>query len=308
LWISQYKGVHHSYTIEKHAAWDYNVRVGTSGELINTDLPVAPDDFVMYIKNPPSKSDCGIGIMKRGNKWTAQLGKQCLGLFDTAEQALSARKTAERIRDESEAKETAEHVIRRNSANQAIIPCSNKPDKFIICSDTDYHNLRQYSWSYFEMKTKLADGNESTVPNILTRVNQVTILIYRFLMNTTKPSTGRYVVDHINHDRLDNRRENLRWESRSVNNHNRVKKKGASSQYHHVHRIRDRVCWEVYFRKDRKKHHFGQYPDERVAAWVGDMGAKLVWGEVACLNNVSKPDNWEWNATTQRAEPVVVSK
>jgi hypothetical protein len=309
LWISRYKEVKHTYSIEEHAAWDYNVRAGTSGELINTDLTVAPDGFVMHVKkSQPSKSDCGTGIKKFGKKWRARLGEQYLGMFDTVEQALSARKTAERIRDESEAKERADHVIRRNSANQAIIPCSNKPDKFIICSDTDYHALRQRTWTYFEQTVRHGDNGKTTIPKICTRVNQVTVSIHRFLMNTTKPSTGQFVVDHINHDRLDNRRENLRWESSSVNNHNRVKKKGASSQYHYVHRIRDRAFWLVQLIKDRETHYFGRYPDERVAAWAGDMGAKLVWGEVASLNNIPKPDNWEWNATTRRAQPIVVSK
>src|SRR5688572_19518259 len=42
-------------------------------------------------------------------------------------------------------------------------------------------------------------------------------LLHRLIMNAQKGE----IVDHINHDRLDNRRENLRIVNKSLNNYNR---------------------------------------------------------------------------------------
>ena len=59
-------------------------------------------------------------------------------------------------------------------------------------------------------------------------------------------------VDHINHDRTDNRIENLRWCSRSDNNFNRISTRGV--QYEFVDDIPDEAI-KVLFYNTRTEHH-----------------------------------------------------
>ena len=60
------------------------------------------------------------------------------------------------------------------------------------------------------------------------------------------PTDEKCVVDHINRDRKDNRAENLRWVTRSVNCMNRTieitaRPNNKSSGHHHI--SRDRTSW-----------------------------------------------------------------
>ncbi|KAK8836150.1 hypothetical protein M9Y10_039963 [Tritrichomonas musculus] len=59
-------------------------------------------------------------------------------------------------------------------------------------------------------------------------------------------------VDHINHDRTDNRIEDLRWCSRSDNNFNRISTRGV--QYEFVDDIPDEAI-KVLFYETRTEHH-----------------------------------------------------
>ena len=57
--------------------------------------------------------------------------------------------------------------------------------------------------------------------------------MHRYLLN----ATTELKVDHINHNRLDNRLENLRLVDDSLNSHNVTKRKGTTSIYIGVYKI-----------------------------------------------------------------------
>jgi len=65
-------------------------------------------------------------------------------------------------------------------------------------------------------------------------------------------------VDHINGDTLDNRRENLRPVTRSLNNLNRRSVKGV--YYHKRHKL-----WQAYISINRKRTHLGWHKTEEAA-------------------------------------------
>ncbi len=93
-------------------------------------------------------------------------------------------------------------------------------------------------------------------------------------------------VDHINGDKLDNRKANLRVCNHHNNNRNVGKRLNTSSQYKGVHLSKDRKHkpWRAYIGVNRKTIHLGRYPTEHEAALAYDRAARKYHGEFARLN------------------------
>lgn len=92
------------------------------------------------------------------------------------------------------------------------------------------------------------------------------------------------VPDHINGDRLDNRRENLRVATHRQNVRNAKLRAGGSSQYKGVAWRPTRSCWRARIRVDYKQIHLGHFGDEAAAARTYDTAARELFGEFANLN------------------------
>ena len=89
-------------------------------------------------------------------------------------------------------------------------------------------------------------------------------------------------IDHLNRDKLDNRKENLRRVSSSENRQNRRPDKRNSSGYRGVHFQRNR--WVARLAKDGKRIWLGAYATKEEAAKAYDKAAKELYGEKAYLN------------------------
>lgn len=106
--------------------------------------------------------------------------------------------------------------------------------------------------------------------------------LHRLIAN---PPTGM-VVDHINGDMLDNRRENLRVCTRQQNMMNQRKRVDNTSGYKGVarHTRSRRKPFKAYIKKDGKQHHLGNFETAEAAAQAYDDAARLLHGEYARLN------------------------
>lgn len=103
------------------------------------------------------------------------------------------------------------------------------------------------------------------------------ILMHRIIMS----APGGMDVDHINGDRLDNRRENLRLATRSQNLQNRIKRKIGSSRYKGV--VRDnrwQGTWQAFIRGKS----IGTFKNELHAAVAYDLWAIHEFKEFAHTN------------------------
>lgn len=78
------------------------------------------------------------------------------------------------------------------------------------------------------------------------------------------PRTG----DHIDRDRLNCQRSNLRVLTKAENGQNTHGQPTASSQYRGVSWRKDQHRWAAYITYGGKKHHLGFYTDERQAAAI----------------------------------------
>lgn len=108
--------------------------------------------------------------------------------------------------------------------------------------------------------------------------------MHRFIMGLETPG----FVDHINHDKLDNRRENLRIANHSTNQANSIMR-GGTSQYKGVmrlKRVRTGNTWRARIKVAGVNIYLGYYKTEREAALAYNRAAVKHFRKYALLNDV----------------------
>jgi hypothetical protein len=103
------------------------------------------------------------------------------------------------------------------------------------------------------------------------------------------PVPTGYEVDHVNRNKLDNRRTNLRMATRAQNARNRVRSEGARARYRGV-QLAPSGKWGAYIRVDGKQKWLGCFDSPEEAARVRDAAAREHYGEFAVLNFPDKGD------------------
>ena len=94
----------------------------------------------------------------------------------------------------------------------------------------------------------------------ITKNMYVKSIIYGGMHNLIMGETPKnLVIDHINRDRLDNRRENLRFVSFTVNGYNKGKQSNNTSGCVGVSYDRKRCKWEAYIKIDKSKKFLGYF-------------------------------------------------
>ena len=101
-------------------------------------------------------------------------------------------------------------------------------------------------------------------------------VLSRFILNCE----GKSVVDHINFDRLDNRKDNLRVCSRSQNNTHRSKTKALSGKIG-VNWNKTINKWQSCIKVNKKFINLGCFKDKEVAIKVRKEAEKKFLGEFA---------------------------
>lgn len=111
---------------------------------------------------------------------------------------------------------------------------------------------------------------------------QNTVLAHRLILDN--PSGKE--IDHINGDKLDCRRTNLRIVTRQQNSLNKAKHKDNTSGYKGVHWFKRDKKWQAQICNAGKRYHLGYYKDIREAAKAYNNAAKKLHGNYAILNEV----------------------
>jgi hypothetical protein len=119
----------------------------------------------------------------------------------------------------------------------------------------------------------------------------------RFIM---QPANGM-VVDHIDHNGLNNQRSNLRVCTQMQNMANkRISKDKVTSAYKGVYPCAKRK-WQVRIEKDGKDRHLGVFATPEEAALAYNAAALEAWGEYAFLNEVGAiPDVYRYKVVPSR--------
>jgi hypothetical protein len=148
---------------------------------------------------------------------------------------------------------------------------SFKCKDYICFYDQEDHELiSHYSWSV------------SSAGYGQTSIKGRTILMHRLIMDVVDSSEK--MVDHKNHDKLDNRRFNLRLCNASENRRNSRKIAVGSSIYKGCYWEKDRFQFHAQIGLGDRVKNLGRYSDERLAGKAYDRKALEVFEDFAYLN------------------------
>lgn len=154
---------------------------------------------------------------------------------------------------------------------------------YALVDDNDYEELNQYNWHYAKQK----DIGGYAVRTIYLgggRKNAKcrSIMMHRVIM---APPKGLF-IDHINHDKLDNRRSNLRICTRAQNGANQNIRKNNKSGYKGVYWDKRRNTWIAQTSHDGRVIRFKYSKDIKAAVKAYDEGMKQLFGEFAKPNGI----------------------
>lgn len=110
--------------------------------------------------------------------------------------------------------------------------------------------------------------------------NPVCGFMHRYIMNCPEDM----VVDHINGDRLDNRKSNLRICTQHQNNMAGSRKKNSKSLFKGVSPCHSSNKWRATVTFNYKQYHAGYHDTEEEAGRAYDNKALELFGEFAKLN------------------------
>ena len=115
-------------------------------------------------------------------------------------------------------------------------------------------------------------------------------MLHWFVMNTD--SSHEYLIDHINRDKTDCRRKNLRAVTEAQNSINHSRLSTNRSGYTGVFWNKQTKKWTSFIFTSGRHIYFGNYTDKIYAAQCYNFACKLLRGEYAGeLNDVPEPSS-----------------
>jgi hypothetical protein len=142
-------------------------------------------------------------------------------------------------------------------------------NKYAIVEDEDYEYLNQWKWYYH---------NGYAIRNVYRNRKLIKcIRMHRLIMNTPDDME----VDHINGNRSDNRKANLRNCTHAQNTRNAKPQARSKSGFKGVSWNKKNKKWIVVARRNV---YLGSFRDSRDAALVYDAWARKHYDEYAKLN------------------------
>lgn len=113
-----------------------------------------------------------------------------------------------------------------------------------------------------------------------------TNMFHRELLQCTD---RKEVIDHINGDGLDNRKNNIRICTQAQNMSNQKKQiRATSSKYKGVKFDKSRNLWHARIKPNSKEIFLGRFDSEHAAAIAYNIAAKKYFGDFANINKIRK--------------------
>lgn len=148
--------------------------------------------------------------------------------------------------------------------------------QYALVDDDDFKYLNEVSWFYLEPGYAARSIRQGT--------KIIKQLMHRVIMNTPKGLE----VDHINENKLDNRRQNLRNCLVRENRRNRKSLRNNTSGYKGVCWYKKSKKWVAKISFNGKRYHLGYFDDIIKAAKAYNNAALKYHKEFAALNKGRK--------------------
>lgn len=145
----------------------------------------------------------------------------------------------------------------------------------------DYEKVSQYKWhaawgertrSYYAAHSEWVKG--SGRPR--------TIRMHRVILD----APDGLMVDHVNHNTLDNRKENLRLCDQAANSANARQRRDSTAPYKGIEQDRTTGRWYAHIKVHGKRIYLGVFDEPVEAARAYDQAARVHFGEYAYTNDV----------------------
>ena len=164
------------------------------------------------------------------------------------------------------------------------LPLRNKDGNVVdyaLVSQEDYPELNKFKWYMTTEGYARSD-----------KIGLIHCYIMYNVLNNEKDA--KKVVDHINSNKLDNRRENLRMATHSENARNRSKSNSAHSKYTGVCFEDNRSKkWSVSIKISDDLSLLARFESELHAAWQYNLWVKEHKLECAKQNDIAEPDDFK---------------
>jgi len=172
----------------------------------------------------------------------------------------------------------------RNKSMKLDISTKTYPNIFTYFDDEDYNKLKKYNWYPSWNKKTKSFYVHAGIYRKDKKQNDI-ITMQRIIMDNP---VGK-VVDHKDHDTLNNYKYNLRICTISENNLNLRPRKNCISKYKGVWKRKDihrKKKWVAEIKYNKKRYHLGSFKTEIEAARAYNCAARIFFGEFAYLNEI----------------------
>lgn len=145
--------------------------------------------------------------------------------------------------------------------------------KVTLVDEEDYAELSKYKWCCHPKG--YACRRSGDIKNVM--------MMHTQIINTPKGME----TDHINGNKLDNQRKNLRICTRGENARNCKKPTMGKNHYKGVSWHKDAKKWEAYIHFKDRKYHLALCRGEKDAVIYYNVAAQILFGKFARLNFIS---------------------
>ncbi len=141
--------------------------------------------------------------------------------------------------------------------------------KVALVDDKDYERVNQYKWCYQRCVRPSGEYQGYAIKSL----HPGQMRMHRFIIGAKKGEE----VDHINGNKLDNRRKNLRIVTHNVNLHNINVRKDSKTKIKGVTWVKRLKKYRAYIQVNSKQYHLGYFKSKVAAARKYKRVAKTIY-------------------------------